>query len=550
MLKDNNKQPRETVNFCNKKPNSPFITQPIASSEATEATQEAPLIYGGGSSEAIAVSPGLSISFPKPKTNERKDWSSSVNTLLDQPPATLPQWFIVSGMAFCLIFGTWAWFGTIEEVGKAQGKLVPEGETYKVQPIELGKVTQIAVEEGQTVQAGQLLVELDTELAQKEVERLQQMIVAYHLELSQKQTLQERVQLEAKTTAAISAAEVQAQQAAIANTKEKITTVRRLLAQQQTEAVAYQSRQRQLQPLSSTAQEKLSQLQAERTAHQQRIERLRPLEDEGAVSQDYIFQAEQALRETEQRITSSQLQEVTNANEQLFQASQAMRELQSHITENQGELLTSYQTIQQSQAELAGKKAEAQRVQLEASQRMQQLEVEITQLQGKIAESQNLLVAAQAKLKYRYLNAPVSGTVLSLDVINTGQVLEPGQTVVEIAPEGVPLVVSAVLPTQEAGFVERGMPVKVKLEAYPYQDYGVIPGQVTEISADAESDEELGEIYRVEMKLERDHVMENQQMIPFKPGQTVTADIIIRRRRIIDVLLDPIKKMQKNGLDL
>ena len=145
---------------------------------------------------------------------------------------------------------------------------------------------------------------------------------------------------------------------------------------------------------------------------------------------------------------------------------------------------------------------------------------------------------------------PGQNFLLSLDLRNTGEVIEPGQTVAEIAPHNVPLVVSAVLPDEEAGFVKIGMPAQVKLDAYPYQDYGVITGQVTHISADAESDEKLGEIYRIEIKLERDHIMKNQAMIPFKPGQTVTADIIVRRRRIIDVLLDPIKQMQKDGLDL
>lgn len=517
------------------------------------ASEHSAQIYGGtASSEAIPIAQRAFTPTPHlPQSDEQINrWSSSVQTLLNQPPATLPQRLIMGGMIFCLAFGAWAWFGTVEEVGKAQGKLVPEGETYKVQPIELGKVTKIAVKEGQTVKAGQLLAELDTELAQKEIDRLQQMLNAHQLELTQKQSLQDRVRLEAQTEAAIASAELEAQQAAIAQAQEKMATTRQLLTQQRSEATAYQFRQRQLQPLASTAQERLKQLHTEKLAHQERIARLKPLQEEGAVSQEFIFQAEQALRETEQRIISSQLQEVTQANEQTFQANQALRDLKAQMTENQGELLLTQQTVQQAQAELARKKAEAQRKQVEAAQRLQQLDVEITQLQGKMAETQNLLIAAQTQLQHKYLKAPVSGVVLSLNLKNTGEVLEPGHTVAEIAPEGVPLVVSAILPNQEAGFIKPGMAAQVKLDAYPYQDYGVIPGEVTQISADAESDEELGEIYRVEMKLERDHVMDNQQIVPFKPGQTITADIIIRRRRIIDVVLDPIKQLQKDGLDL
>ncbi|WP_198648773.1 biotin/lipoyl-binding protein [Cyanothece sp. BG0011] len=182
-------------------------------------------IYGGVSSNALELprTPFKPIStYQRPPVEEPiNPWSSSVQTLLDKPPATLPQKFILGGMAFCLAVGAWAWFGTLEEVGKAQGKLVPEGETYKIQPIELGKVTDIAVKEGQEVQAGQLLVEFDTELAQKEIERLQEMIRAYQTELGQKYTLQQRIQLEAETDAAIASAELQAQQAVIAHTQLK-----------------------------------------------------------------------------------------------------------------------------------------------------------------------------------------------------------------------------------------------------------------------------------------------------------------------------------------
>ena len=128
--------------------------------------------------------------------------------------------------------------------------------------------------------------------------------------------------------------------------------------------------------------------------------------------------------------------------------------------------------------------------------------------------------------------------------------VQSGQTIAEIAPHNSPLILSALLPNQEAGFVKTDMPVQIKLDAYSYQDYGTIPGKIISISADTESNEELGAVYRVEIELERDYVTENHQAIKFKPGQTATANIIIRQRRIIDVLLDPIKQLQKDGINL
>ncbi|MEB3160480.1 MAG: HlyD family efflux transporter periplasmic adaptor subunit [Synechocystis sp.] len=477
-------------------------------------------------------------------------WSSSFQTLLDQPPATFPRQLISGGMVFLLAFSAWAWFGTVEEVGKARGKLVPEGETYKIQPIDIGQVEQVAVQEGQRVEAGQLLVTLDADLDQKEIDRLQQLIKSYQIELGQKQALRERIELEAKTQTAIAASNLLVQQAAVSLAQDKKATISQLLTQQRQAANAYQSRQQQRQPLSAIAGERIEQLQAEQKAHQERLDRLQSLEAEGAISKEYIFQAEQALRDTQQRLTSSQLQEIPNTDEQLFQAGQQLRDLNVQITQNEGDLLKANSEHEQAKATLISQQAEAHRIQLEASQRIQQLDVEITQLQGKIGEANNGLISAKKKLQNKYLTAPISGTILTLNLKNEGEVVEPGQTVAEIAPDGVPLIVSAMLPNQEAGFVKPGMPVQVKLDAYPYQDYGVISGQVTTISADAKSDKTLGEVYKVEVKLDRDHITKNQKVIPFKAGLAVNAEIIIRERRILDVLLDPIKQIQKDGIDL
>ena len=521
-----------------------------ASSPPQKPAQEINSIYGGVASVAEPPQIAPPATTAQIKTTKTNNWSPSLQTLLDQPPATLPQRLILGGMVFCVAFTAWTWFGTIEEVGKAQGKLVPKGKTYQVEPIDTGKAIAVAVEEGEAVEAGQVLVELDNELTQKEIERLQQMLAAYETELEQKQDLLAGVNLEAQTRAVIAAAETLAQRTAIASAEEKAATTRQLLAQMNSEAAAYRTKQSGLEPLAAMAQKQREQLELETVAHQQRLDRLLPLTQAGAVSQEFVFQAEQDLRNTQQRITQNKIQEITNTKEPLFAVGQSLREIEARTTQSQGELASVLKEIEQLRAQLTQKQAEESRIKLEAQQKIQQLEVEITQLEAKIAETQNLLLSAKAKLKHTFLKAPVDGTVLSLDLQNTGEVVQSGQTVAEIAPYNVPLVLSAVLSNREAGFVKKGMPVKVKFDAYPYQDYGVVPGEVFSISADAESDERLGEVYRVDIVLERDYIATKKQQIEFKAGQTASADIVIRRRRIVDVLLDPFKKLQEGGIDL
>jgi hemolysin D len=448
--------------------------------ELTELSQDtAQSIYGGD--ESAALNP------------ENGAWSTALQNLLDRPPASLPQRLIGVGTLFCIAIGAWAWFGQVEEVGKAQGKLVPQGETYKVEPVTPGKITEVLVEEGETVTAGQVLAQLDPERAEGEINRLEQMLLAYNVELQQKQSLLKQIRLKASIWEQIANAEIQAQESAIAIVTQKAQTTRQLLT-------AYQ---------------------LDMAAHQERLDRLNPLKEVGAISQEFIFQAQQSLQDS-------------NLN----------------TLRTQGDLATTIKETERLQAELAQKQAQKSKTQLEAQQQIQQLEVEITQLQGKIADTQSLIKSAQTELQQSFLKSPTAGMILSLELQNTGEVVEPGQTVAEIAPQDSPLVLSAVIPSQEAGFITEGMPVKVKFDAYPYQDYGVVSGEVSSISANAKTDEKLGTFYQIEVALKRDYITQNDAKIQLKLGQTAQADIIIRQRRIADVIFDPIKQLQKGGMSL
>ena len=86
-------------------------------------------IYGGKNGSMI----------PDPTNADTAIWSPPVQTLLDQPPSTLPQKLLLGGMAFSLAFGIWATVGKIEQVGYAKGQLVPQGEVYKIHPVESAK---------------------------------------------------------------------------------------------------------------------------------------------------------------------------------------------------------------------------------------------------------------------------------------------------------------------------------------------------------------------------------------------------------------------------
>ncbi|EAW36753.1 Secretion protein HlyD [Lyngbya sp. PCC 8106] len=523
-----------------------------------ENIEEAHSIQGGVTTSLPLSSPVSNTAYPltpQDKDTEKRashsgNWSIALQSVLDQPPASFPMQLFWGGVVFCIAFATWAHLGTVDEVGHARGELIPQGNVYKVNPVEMGKIATLAVKEGDTVKAGQVIAELDSQLALAEIERLQQQLNSLQIEQTQKQGLLERTHLEKESRSAISAAQIQTHEAEIERVKTQIRGTERVLSQLQLQAESAQARVENIQPLPTQADELLEKLYVDQAASVERVERLKPLVEEGAISQELLFQAEQSLRDRERAIVQAQLSEKNSTKEQVFQAQQMLRERQQMITQNEGELQQLQAEVNRLYVELKQKQSEAEAIEIEADQKTQQIQLEIMQLQAQMKETKSLLMAAKMKREERFIYAPVDGYISTLNVSNEGEVVQPGQNIAEILPKNTPLVLSASLPNQEAGFIKVGMPVKMKFDAYPYQDYGVIEGTVTSISPDTKSEENQPPVYQLEVELEQDSILENQEEIKFKPGQTASADIIIRQRRVADVILEPLQKFQATGLEL
>jgi len=156
----------------------------------------------------------------------------------------------------------------------------------------------------------------------------------------------------------------------------------------------------------------------------------------------------------------------------------------------------------------------------------------------------------------QYLRAPVAGTVQQLTVTTIGGVVQPAQALMVIVPEGVAPVVEAQILNKDIGFIREGQPVRVKLEAYNFTDFGIVPGVVESISRDAidlsATDApardangrpvEQGLVYPARIRLLKNSIRVDGRDQPIGPGLAVQAEIKTDERRIIQFLLSPIAK--------
>ena len=183
--------------------------------------------------------------------------------------------------------------------------------------------------------------------------------------------------------------------------------------------------------------------------------------------------------------------------------------------------------------------AEARRVANEA-------EVEADKILGG-ARQDALRTAAHSKLLR--LTAPVDGTVQQLTVHTVGGVVPAAQELMKIVPKEHTIEVEALMENKDVGFVKEGQRAAVKIDAYEYTKFGVIPAKVTHVSHDAIKDEKRGLLYSVILSLEKSSIAYKGQNLPLNTGMSAKAEINTGSRRVIEYFLNPLLQHKRESLN-
>lgn len=146
------------------------------------------------------------------------------------------------------------------------------------------------------------------------------------------------------------------------------------------------------------------------------------------------------------------------------------------------------------------------------------------------------------------LVAPVDGTVQQLQVHTIGGVVPPAQPLMLIVPREHRLEIEALVLNKDIGFVKEGQTAAVKVDAFQYTKYGLVPGHVTHISRDAINDEKKGLVYKVKVALDKDSILVDGHDTKLSVGMSVNVDIKTGDRRVIEFVLSPLLQLQHESL--
>ena len=182
-------------------------------------------------------------------------------------------------------------------------------------------------------------------------------------------------------------------------------------------------------------------------------------------------------------------------------------------------------------------------------------------------QSKNTLDADVSSIRFKqgkkFIISPVDGYIHLLPVQTIGGVVTTAQPVATIVPENAPLVVNAVIFNKDIGFVKEGQKSVIKVDTFDFQKYGTIDGLVEVINPfnleekrgtekEQGKENELAATsggYPVRMKLLADHLKTRDgKLYRLKPGMTVTAEINVGQRRVIEFFLFPVIRYLDEGL--
>ncbi|MGE0200769.1 MAG: HlyD family type I secretion periplasmic adaptor subunit [Candidatus Melainabacteria bacterium] len=422
----------------------------------------------------------------------------------DRRPATPPEqptpghyWvsliFLGSLLAFIGVLVGWLYWGRLEESMTVQGQLAPLAKVRRVMAPVSGIVAAIHVEENEEVKKGQVLLELDTGTSDIRESTLSTQLNQF---LDESATLQT---------------------AATGHRPPRPAGM----------AVAPDTRYQALQQawLESSRRRLSEQLLAANT----RVERLTHEHEQAMAQQDKLTQLLANSRDLLREYQSLFAQGGLSANE--------VKNFEQNVLHQEGELNAAREAVAAKGLELEEARHAPDLIRAEFQQTVLDRLNTVTQ---KIAVVSGDLESTDWTRAHHRIVSPVDGIVHRMEVHGANEIVSGGETLISIVPKNTPLVAEVQVPNQDMSFIYVHQPAALRLDAFPYQTFGRIHGEVVSISPSTISDSNGRLFYRVSIRPERSELLKNGRHMPLRSGMTLSADLITREKNLLSFFTEPV----------
>ena len=428
---------------------------------------------------------------------ENLDWAGDADwARLQQEPLRARSLLRLAAGALVLLV-IWAAFAKIDEVTRGEARVVPTSQVQIIQSVDGGVVEALLVKEGQVVEAGQLLLRVDST-------RFVSTMMESQVSLAALQAKALRLEALTRGTPFIPSKELLRDAPDVVEQERRLYESRRAEISAQT--AIYQSQLVQRQQELNEVRARRDQAERSIALMTQEINATRPMVATGAVSEVEMMRLDQQMA----RLRGDREQ----ATAQIARVQSAIQEANSKINEVQ---LTS----------------------------RNQMGAELSDTMSKLASLSQGGVALQDKVKHADIKSPVRGTVKRLLVNTIGAVVQPGKEVVEVVPLDDALILEVQITPKDIGFLRPGQPAMVKFSAYDFSIYGGLEAEVFLIGADSVLDEKGNAFYHVRVRTAKSSLGPN---LPIIPGMVAQVDIMTGKKTVLSYLLKPVLRAKSNAM--
>jgi hemolysin D len=413
-----------------------------------------------------------------------------------------------------IIAAVWAYFGKVDIVAVAHGKVIPSEHIKHIQPLEAAKIKAIHVKEGLYVQKGDSLITLDSTQTQADVERFSHEVIERQANIERflvferwLESLNVSSMPGVRPNSPIVGSDPLTQEASSQLAQQNL--LNQQIAELKSRLSAYKNEKRRQLAEKAMTQGEVTKKQRILPVLTERVDALETLLKKDYGSKLQFLELKQELIEEEQDLLIQQ-----SRTEQLDASIESIQDqVDTLISETR---LNNLNQLQESQLQLAGLKQE--------------------------------LIKANERNQQQQLTAPISGQVQQLAVHTVGGVVTTAQALMVIVPQESQMEVEAMILNKDIGFVYEGQKAEVKIDTFNFTKYGLIDAEISSISDDAIQDENLGLVYTARFKLNTEEIQVEDRMVRLSPGMSVTAEVKTGKRRLIEYFLSPLLRYKQESL--
>ncbi len=404
-------------------------------------------------------------------------------------------------LAALISFLLWAIYSDVDRVVVARGRLITPLPNILVQPLETSIIQNIDVRIGQVVKKGERLATLDPTFAQADEEQLKK-------QLSSLETQSKSLEAE------------------LAGKK----IIDGLIADKDSELQA------------KLSDERKANFQAQLTKMEQDIGRLQATLETNQHNQKMLAERLKPLREIE---TMQEKLIVRNFGSRL-----SLLEAQDKRKEVEREMLLEENRAVEIKRELASMQAEKTAFKKGWRQKMMEDMLSTSRDRNTVSEQ---LQKADKRRKLVTLTSPSDAVVLDIAKLSLGSVVQGGGAFFNLVPLGTELEAEVQIDSMDVGYVKIGDLTRLKLDAFPFQQHGVLNGEVRTVSEDAfrreaNRDEGMDAYYMSRISITNTQLRKMPERARLLPGMTITAEIVIGKRSVISYLLWPLTKTMDESM--